>query len=519
MSWKPLPLFALAGWLAACHDDDGPDLVALAGPQVATVHVELASGAVSVPAQPQAWHISGSAAYDDPTDTLTVALTARNRSTLSLGNPKVLVGAVSDGATAGDGTYADAGLPYISFGPESLAPNASATRDIVLTGVTGAGTSVAFDVDLRDGGWLFTPAGWDVVAAADAAGSGEALLIDVAELGPYGDATQLHPGTASPNGRYVDFAMRNQPAVARLDLTTFTLSTTKSLMGGTLGFTGGGPPGFVDALTPSPNGELVYAVVNEGAHRYRHHGSLSPPNVRLVRLKAKSLGVSKKLLVFPSTVMPGPGGFVEYRGRKLSITADGARGALPVTALGMVYLVDLETLALVDVDPGTSGEQGFDVSSVSAEPRFAAIAPDGASIYVTFSSSATPDDGVLTVIDVATGALSPLAPPTTSSGVNNPQALELGPDGRLYYARNVVGVPGLSIYDPVGDTWIENVEITACGGVAFDDGVYLGADLSDGVVHVYDTATDAELPSPGAGALGVAVPGTQSGHGLVLSGG
>jgi hypothetical protein len=526
------PALAAAGaWLAACGGGGGgggssgpgggpgggDPPVELAGPQVGTLQIDLASGAVLVTAQPQALVLGGSAVYDALAGSVVLSLSLLNHSTTVLASPKVLFTGLSEGTVAGDGTFGPApALPYVYFGPESMLTEAAVARDVLIEGVSGASPTLEVAVDVRRHPWIFFASAWDDVSAADASGTGAALSIDVHAFGFKGEDAIFRPEASSSDGRYLRFACRNQPAVATLDLADLSFSLGSSLMGGVIAFDGSGAVGSTDGLTAA--GDFLYAVVNVGAHSFRSAGDYPPPEVRLVKLDAEDLSVEGELSVFPSTEVAPVGGaqgdFVEYRGRKLSVSADGARGALAITDLGLVFLLDLAAMSVIDADPLAPGDQAFDLSPGSQRARFAALSPDGSAIYAVRQGG----DGTLDVIDVATGAVTPLTPPSPV-GPTYLGFLVFGPDGRLYYGRDLDfdATPGLAIYDPAALSWSVPEGIADASGIDFTAEAYCVHDSGSDELVCFGLADDAVLAVEATGAASIPAVGSDRGHGLAIT--
>jgi hypothetical protein len=538
MSRNTMGLVALLGaaLLAGCSDDDDDDsLPALSGPQQGSITIDLATNGVTFPTQPQGAKLGGTAVYDDPTDTITLSLSITNKTSTLLQNPKVVPTNLSEGTITGDGTFGplpgDGGPPpYIYYGPEAMLPNTVVTRDITIDGVTGVNPEVTLDVEVLLHPYFVVCSDYDQVTVLDSSGTGQSADVNAEAVGFFGSPppppnggtsggdTRLQPFVSSADGRYVYFSCWNQPAVAKLDLSNLSVAMSGSLVALPLKFDATGPVGSIDALTLSPDGKYIYATLNDGCHSIRSPQTYPAPSVQVVKLNAANLAKIDSVEVFPATVIPpvadGAITYLEYRGRRVSISDDGTTGAMAVTDLGTVYLLNLSNMTVTDVDGVTAGTQGFDVSGTAITVRHAAISGDGSTIYVAYNDSS---DGTLDVIDVATGGITTEAPTTVSAGDSQPGFLEFGPDGRLYYGRNYDGaVPGLSIFDPVGDAWVEVTDVANANAIEFGETSYCVSDQSDGTIQCFAYADDSTVPAEASGLDTISAP-IDFGHGLVLT--
>lgn len=509
----------------------GDSLVTLSGPQTGTISVDLSNGEVSI-TKPQAIKLSAEATYDDPTDQLTISLTAQNYSTSTLHNAKVLVTTLSEGGVTGDGAFGAAAgdgepvPPYIYFGPNSLAPKDEATGEIIVTGVTGVSADWSMDLELVFHPWFITGSAYDI-AGEDASGSGQDFTLDTSELSFDDGRASFVPSALSSDGQKVYMGCRNQPAVAFLDLTTMTTTFSEDLTGGgSIAFDGTGSVGSVDGPTMSPDGNYLYAVLNL-AHFYPG-GTYPPGEITLLKLNADDLTIAESLVVFdpPTTeeagVLADGAPVTEYRGRSLSVNGDGTRGALPIMRLGLVAYVDLENMVLIDtypIDLGTPTGDGGGGGFTTTETRFAAISPDASMIAVAFSYSSG-SDGTLALVSTTDGSITTITPPTAETFAG-PGALQFGPDGRLYFGRNHLAATGagLSIYNPATDTWIEQADVDGCAGIFFssDGASYYVKDYGDGDLHAFDVETDAILTFEASGLDALTNTYSGNGHGLVVT--
>ena len=517
MNPKIMSAVALGLFAVACSSGGGSSKKPLTGAQTGSASVNLATAALSV-VSPKQIKVSGTAVVDDGADTVTLSLTLKNGSKSVLHNPKLTFSAVSEGAVTGDGSFGPApieggGVQYVYYGPESIAPGGEVSRDIEITGVVSTSGDLTMDLEVLVHPWIFLPFNDDGVYAVDGSGTGEELDILDAEielLGFDGD-TWMRVDAASPDSRYVYYTNRNQPAVLTFDTVAQTLTLGDSVMGGTLAFDGSGVVGCFDGLTPSPDGAYLYGTLNHGAHLSTQTSTNwpTPTMVEVLKLNAKTLNVVDRVTVWePPVPSPGEGGGPLYdddiRGRTVSVSTTGTYGALTVTGTQEVLLLNLDSMTVMD---------SWLVSGYNA--RQAAVNADATQIAVCYTWR---DDsaGELEVIDTATDVVSALVPPTLDGGTSTySPVLTYGPDDRLYYGRAYNGsVPGLSIYDPSGPSWVELTGVT-CNALAFREDRYYLYDDSNGMLHMYDY-TDAELTFPATGAAGLAVNASW-GHGLVIT--
>ena len=487
--------------------------------QTGDISVDLGTGVVTVNNQPTMLPLMGTAVYDNVLMTLTIDLTAQNDFPRLLNNLKVLVSNLNEGTVTGDGNFG--GTPYVHYGLDALDLGASAVAQIVVDGVTGATDPITFDVEFLNHRMLYGDGRWDVgLIRIDASGTGINDAISSEPLGYNGavDDSSFDDGVVSPDGKFVYVANRNQPAITVIDTTTGTASIGIDLTTGgpAIAFDATGSVGFTDSVDVSPDGQFLYTVLTEGDHPGSSdvQGARAATDVYLVK-------VNRATLVEDSRVQLVAADATFAKGKGFDMDSAGTVGAVCIKELGQVFMVDLTTMAIIDTDPLTAGDQPFDVSATSTDPRQVAVSPAGDTLYVAYAGFGT---GALDVIDVGTGLITPLPllSPTVDGQIGE---FGFGQDGRLYYENpeSSATEAALSIYTPSGGgSWVEvfspSTGVNAYGMAFTEDGSrYYLFDASSKALHEFDATTDTIVPNEADG--GLTIPGSEidSGHASMVS--
>jgi hypothetical protein len=178
----------------------------------------------------------------------------------------------------------------------------------------------------------------------------------------------------------------------------------------------------------------------------------------------------------------------------MNIAFVGDKGYVSCLLTNDVRVVNLATRAVVKSIPAGSGTTG--------------IAGANGKVYATNTGYSTPAylPGSVTVINAVTDAVVD----TVAVGTN-PQAVEVGPDGRVHVVctGDYVGIPGVvSVIDPVSDAVVKTIPIGGTpGSIAFSsNGTAFVGYFSDGVATyngrtyaIIDSSTHKLIGTGGAG--------------------
>jgi hypothetical protein len=422
------------------------------GAQAGTITIDPADSSVTV-TSPGRFTVAGTAVIAG--SDLTLELTLTNDACRAVHNPKLQLTDL-DGLTpsfpdvhAGDPAY------FFGIGPQlDGAESIASTRDFV--GMGSEAVTLGFEV--VESPTVVSAGKYDVAAMLlDAAGGNPAHVEASMQALSYResfDSTAL-PGALSPDGTLAYLGHGQQPQLVVVDLVGATVTGGVDLTGAddiTQDETGS--LGYVASVTASPDHTYLYVVLVRGDHRAwfsafidcaadateqcsneRQTGSTS---VELVRLRRDTLAVVDRL----ELLAEGAG---RWRTSQLSLTPDGASAALGLLSptSGEVVVIDLGAMTV---------RETFDTTARSPAPRYVAISPDGARVYIAYRGILTgpdPDlgtahDDSIDRLEVATGAFTNIPMPTSMTpDAAKTGGLWIGPDGDVYYARKESG--GLAI--------------------------------------------------------------------------
>ncbi len=491
-------------------------------PQAATIEIAspTTNPVVTVTKQPLYGKLTGTAAYDAVTG-LTLSLGVENDAARIVFNQKAVIDAINDAAltATSDGTDMNGDVAAY-YGPEAMDIAASKSRDFVLTG-TGSVDPIVIDLHLAS-----NPAGFsgvdynraallihDLSGAKDAGGHlfGGSTMFDTVGFQP-GNGT-LKDGVFSEDGRMYYAGIKNMPYVVTVDMTKLTAVAGTDLSTGLTGI------GFTSNVVMSPDGKYLYTSVTTGGHQFDNAGAnISMPvetktrEIELVKIDLATMTEAGRVKLFsdPAPVVDGNAHYPKAAG--LAITPDGARAVAPIHGTGMIWIVDLQTMTLIDTDAVAAGVQGVDASSVTTTPNLTTVSPDGAKAYV--GSNHGVDE--IVVVDLATYKTSTILSSSTAGGNGYGWgSLVFGPnDGKLYITRCYnpsAQLTSISIFDPATQMHDDVLPTSFNGsglqirGSAFSpDGKWLYSfERQNDYVFVLDATTGAYLDTDGDPANGV----------------
>jgi streptogramin lyase len=448
--------------------------------------------------QPPNLTLDAKPSYDAGTQTLSLEVSITSGYGRALFSPKLVVDATSQGALTADGTLE--GKPYRRFG-FGIGSAATATRTLVVTGVTDPQKTVELDVHFVDHPALFLGLRYDNpsgVAVVDTGTGGTigTTACDSLKFAGAPDANKFglctfREGVMSADATRFYVGHRSLPVVRAVDPTTGDTVAHVNLGTGL---------GQVHAIVASADGTVLYALLNEGAHAYPvgDAGKTAGPmrQAALVRLDAKTLTETGRVSLYS-------GATTDARARSVALSPDGTRLAVSMFGIDVVRFFDTQTMVELDSDPGTSGTQPV---STLARPKSIAYGPDGKALFVYYVTKNTAGTS-LSRIDTMTYARTEIDVGAASFGMVAP-----GPDGRIWVVRGgAVSGSSLGRLDPSSGT-IDDVATAseALAGVVFSkDGTraylprYLGPDPLPGAITVVDVATAMRIDTNGDAQDGV----------------
>lgn len=255
--------------------------------------------------------------------TLTVALSVKNNTAHYFQNMKAEITSVTNAAFASSDGTAD-GFAFRSFGPELLAPGATATRDLTFTGV-GA-TTVTINIAFAHHPSLVATAGRGVqnVHVVDL---GSGLVTPFLSTTSRGPNDRLNGRIRPPRltgGRYLDIPTTHS-TIERWDLVTRKFVSAARL---------------VENDTDRVNVQGLYATPN-GTYAYLKYGG------RRRVAPAELVQLDEGLNIIARVALPN-----DNRGfARPAISADSTQMAIPL--VGGVALIDLVNMVQLDATPST----------------------------------------------------------------------------------------------------------------------------------------------------------------------
>jgi len=517
-------LMGLALVTAGCGGGGGGGPSA-AGPQTATIRIDLATRAVTVVEQPSRLELESddTAAWAGVGNPLSFDLRIKNNYSRLLFNVKAVCTGITGDAAAtavGDGTYD--GDPFVYYGPNALDLAATVSRVLTIENISAATGTLELSLSLVNHKMLFGSDDYydGNLWAGDSAGTATSFEIDINQFGnvgygsPGSSSGYSNPmnGCCSPDGRYLYYGCRNQPAIITVDTTTMTPTLGVDLTGADnikMDDTGTGSIGFTRSVSMSPDGDFLYVTLHTGGHLYENsisnYESLGG-TIELVRINRSTMVEVDRVVLFSN--------IDEAQARSLTISADGRRGALAIKVYSDSYGNPAATVQgkFVTLDLTTMTPTIHDVSAIGLEVSQATISPGGSKVYFTIENVA---DNLLRVKDLGTGTITTVGP-APSFTLEYVKEMPFGPDGRLYIAS----YNGLAIYNPSNNTLVEPATTGSdVYGIAFSgNGKRYYVMRSDDLVQCFDIATDAPVVAEADGAAEIDCgDGFEEGHAFLCT--
>ncbi len=324
--------------------------------QTATLHVDAATGTVTV--SPAASHtaITGTATF--AAGTLTVDVTMRNDTTRVIYAPHmILTSALPTGIawTNPSGAIGMPGTPYGAFGG-AIAPATTASASWAFSGATGT-TTLDLSVEIKNGPVVMAST-WDYDSltggsVVNAELGGEVIRLSAAPTGP-GGGSMTTTGGITPDGHLI-VGNRTSGTVSSYDIQTGGRVVTTTLRP---------QKAFTPRVILDRSGTAVYALVADG-HPNNIYGNsgASTTKTELVRLDAATLTVSGRL------------DLGETRTRNMDISPDGRTLVVSSgTAAKGVFVVDLSTFTIkTTILPEFKPQSALYAPSLEGQPSVVVI--------------------------------------------------------------------------------------------------------------------------------------------------
>jgi YVTN family beta-propeller protein len=294
--------------------------------------------------------------------------------------------------------------------------------------------------------------------------------------------------------------------VARIDLVDREL-----VLGDSLASVDG--RGFVGSVACASDGSFLLASLVNARHRHAGTNSLSedwanapPATVELVKLALPGLaevgrvtlnnGQPPDISLFPLAEREWGQGTARVLPAALALSPDDQLAAVPNPWGQGVWLVDVASMAIVDADSTTAGDQPVDLSANAEAPRAAIFSVDGATLYVAHHH----DDSTVSVIDVATKQVSTIA--TGSTGATRWTGWTFTTPEELLLTRRQGGLLALDLAAQTATMIVASADLS---GVVLDPNgqrAYLVHTVSN-QIDVIDAASHAPIDSDGDTANGI----------------
>ncbi len=460
--------------------------------------------------QPSHIKLAVDATYDATTAQLALAVAVNNQTGRMAFNTKLVVESLNDGAAISDGVVG--GKPMIHYGTRGIADADWGKGSLGVTAVSA--DPLVIEVSLRSDPTLmivppFVYGYPDHAFFVDSSGALDTAGFAVTQsLNSGGFEFRTDGGLRTPvisrDGRFAYCAQRNLASVVQFDMTTLAPTLSANLASGT-------GRGFIGSVSLSPKGEfLLVWMVSE---RHRHTGSMSTENwvsapapvVELVKMQLPELvelarvtldaGPAPDVSAFPIGEQEWNSGTQRLVPSQPAFSPDGSLVAVPDPWASGLWLVDVDTMSIVDADDRAAGVQSIDLCANAAAPRAAIFHPDGATIYVAHHA----DDSTLSVVDVAT--LQPSAIDMATQGTARWRGWTFTSDTELVMARRE---GNLSLIDLMGRS-SSTLLSGNMAGVVHDPTTqrYFALESQSSTIFVFDAAEHLQIDTDGEEGNGV----------------
>lgn len=513
---KLLPLvgaiIAGASIVSGCSNSGSPAATAPTGPTtfprvaalaaqtaMITIATPTTTPTVTVTTQPANMTLSGTATVVGAD--VTVVLTATNNAGRVISNLKAVVNTAggtnlqggtittSSGATAGGDDFVSFNTDADSGLVKSVADAASAgADDLVIT--TVAATDITLDVSL--------PTEDVSLLIGGSFGGGTHDYYTVDSTGDLSDfehdglahaysqaqaAAGFRASAPHPDGTKFFLGTRQRPAVVVHDNVTGTSTSVNVSREGRIG--------AIHGLTVSPDTSYLYVSLVDGGHSYASDGGGGVGSVWIIKLRIDTMEEVGALEVLANGA--------STRIQPLSITTDGTTGAAPLFQSGGVAIINLDDMTLTKIIDVTTVAKALATPPFSAgiamKPRFNAISPDGAYVYVAhqYDYDGTGIQGDLEVYNVADGTGARVA--LTTDVDDDPRGLEFDSAGNLFFVRDMAN-PVSKFSFAAADYSMPTGELEVTGGTGGDAlafgpyGKYYYVQLNGSTAYKFDASTD-----------------------------
>jgi len=397
-------------------------------------------------------------------------------------------------------------VPYAYYGPESLEVGGTRSRDIQLTGITGASDPIVLDLSFEDAPMLYVSSSSNTIAL-DTSISGQAN--DVANVNDTRRSMVI-----SSDGRYIYGGNKTDRVLQVMDTTTSMLVASTDLGANANSL------GCIPSVALSADEASLYVLVNDGSHWHGtsddSSGTLEPTTTAdLVELNASTLAEIRRVNLFTDATNSKVPTDIELSpdASTLAISV-GTRAGVDESEL---FFVDVAGFTLVDTDGATAGVQPVALGDYGMA-RHVDWSPDGSQVLVTYNaqnySSGSQAEPPITYVDASTYGTTDRNP-VAGAGVGASPSEFFG-DEYYYASRN--GSNGFTIVEAGGTERAPDPGITEVMAVQQHPLMPYYFIVGHNDLRVLDRTTDVLVDAPGTPGTGaVLLTGHWHGHATVIT--